>query len=244
MFQFYASKNNLTIREKEMVTSGSVNVCTAQFLFSDAWDGLTRTAVFQGAGEPVSVVLDDTGKCTIPWEVLAKSGARLRAGVCGTRGGDVVLPTFWVDCGCIIEGVTDGAPAQPPTPDVYRQLLAQTQEAREETSRNLAGAEEAARRAETAAGHSPRVSEAGTWMVWDALEGGYVDTGSSALGPQGDPGPAGPAGPAGEPGPAGPAGPAGEPGLSGVSMEEVDAAIEAAITGAIQEVYYGTETSV
>ena len=85
------------------------------------------------------------------------------------------------------------------------------------------------------------------------------------VGPQGekgDPGPQGPAGPQGEPGPQGPPGPAGESGSSGVSsfngrsgavvpgnsdytaamvgaatMEQVNAAISAAITGAIKEAY-------
>lgn len=45
-------------------------------------------------------------------------------------------------------------------------------------------------------------------------------------------------------GPQGPVGPQGKPGTPGVTMEEVNAAIAAAITGAIEEVYYGTEASV
>lgn len=48
---------------------------------------------------------------------------------------------------------------------------------------------------------------------------------------RGSPGETGPKGPAG------PAGPQGEPGADGVTMEQVNAAIDAAITGAIEEAY-------
>lgn len=246
MFQFYADKSALAVSQREIVASGAVNVCRARFVFSPDWDGLTRTAVFQGGGKPVSVVLDGIGECVIPWEVLTEPDARLRAGVYGTRDGDVVLPTVWADCGRIQLGVTEGRPSKPPTPDVYQQLLAQTQEAREETTRNLAGAEAAAQRAEAIAAHPPRVSEKDTWMVWDAVAGRYVDTGFPSVGPQGEPGPEGPQGEKGAPGEQGPKGDKGdpgEPGSPGVTMEEVNAAIEAAINGAINEVYYGTQNA-
>ena len=124
MFQFYADKNNLTVRQKETVTSGSVNVCEARFEFSPDWEDLERTAVFRGGGEPVSVRLDGSGVCQIPWEVLARSGVHLYAGVWGGREGEVLLPTVWADCGFILTGVTHGAEAQPPTPDLWRQELA------------------------------------------------------------------------------------------------------------------------
>lgn len=42
--------------------------------------------------------------------------------------------------------------------------------------------------ADAAASHQPRIGGAGTWEVWDAAAGAYVDTGVSAQGPKGDKG--------------------------------------------------------
>ena len=124
MFILYADKTKLTVRQREQITSGSVNVYSARFEFSPDWEGLTRTAVFSAGGEPVSVLLDETGQCVIPWEALTKSGVRLRAGVYGTRDGDTVLPTVWADCGVIFQGAAPGPDAWPPTPELWRQELA------------------------------------------------------------------------------------------------------------------------
>lgn len=63
-------------------------------------------------------------------------------------------------------------------------------------------------------------------------------TGATGLqGPQGDTGPQGPKGDTGPRGPQGEQGPKGDPGSPGVTMDQVNEAINAAITGAIQEAY-------
>lgn len=124
MFRFYADKNRLIPQQREVLTSGSVNVYTAQFSFSPEWEGLTRTALFQAGGNPVSVLLDKSGTCRIPWEVLGQHGQYLQAGVYGARDGKVVLPTLWADCGLILEGAMLGPAACSPTPGPYEQVLA------------------------------------------------------------------------------------------------------------------------
>jgi hypothetical protein len=101
----------------------SVNQC--HFEFSEDWDGLTRTAVFSCAGKAVSVVLDDTNTCAIPWETLSYPNRGLEVGVYGALGVDVVLPTIWTSLGTVLEGVKLGDNAAEPTPDVYQQILAQ-----------------------------------------------------------------------------------------------------------------------
>ena len=123
MFEFCASKSSLTIKNREPVVSGSVNVYQARFSFSADWDGLTRMAVFLSGGETVSILLNETDTCLIPWEVLVKPGVRLKVGVYGTRGEDVVLPTVWADCGFILEGAAPGKDTQPPSPELWRQEL-------------------------------------------------------------------------------------------------------------------------
>lgn len=124
MFTIYAKKNRLRVEEEEPLTSGSVNVYTVRFGFSGEWEGLTRTAVFKAAGDPVAVLLDDAGECVIPWEALAKPLVHLYAGVYGTKDGSVVLPTVWADLGTILPGAACGPNAHAPTPELWEQQLA------------------------------------------------------------------------------------------------------------------------
>lgn len=124
MFILYANKNQLTVRKREPVTSGSVNVYTARFEFSLDWQGLTRKAVFRGSGQTLTVPLDEGGECVIPWEVLTSHGQPLMAGTFGTQD-ETALPTVWANLGTILEGVPgDGPGAKPPTPDLWQQELA------------------------------------------------------------------------------------------------------------------------
>lgn len=202
-FILYADKNKLVVRKRGPVTSGSVNVYPVRFEFSADWDGLTRTAVFQADGEPVSVLLDDTGECSIPWETLAKHGVRLRAGVYGTKGGDVVLPTIWADLGEILQGVAmpDGG-TYPPTPELWEQALAGKGDGLSYDGLNLS----------LLAGDKPLSSV----QIVGGGEGGVVPV-PGPQGPEGPPGPAGPKGDKGDTGPRGPAGPAGAAGKDGAA---------------------------
>ena len=123
-FILYADKNKLIVRKRGPLTSGSVGVYPVRFEFSTDWEGLSRTAVFQADGEPVRMLLDESGACSIPREVLVKPGVRLKAGVYGVQGGEIVLPTIWADLGEILRGVTmpDGG-TYPPTPELWEQAL-------------------------------------------------------------------------------------------------------------------------
>lgn len=124
MFRLYSNKNHLTVKQKEPLTSGSVNVNQAEFTFSSDWEGLTRTAVFRAGSEVREAVLDSTGVCTLPWEVLAQAGREVYAGVYGSAGGgEIVLPTVWAYLGTVAEGTVRGEDAHPPTPDLWEQEL-------------------------------------------------------------------------------------------------------------------------
>lgn len=119
MFILTAAKNKLTLQPqtREPLTSGSVNVNTVRFEFSEEWSGLIRTAVFKAGAESRSVLLDETGECVIPWEVLTEPGVTLYAGLYGKQGSEIVLPTVWASLGTILEGVSaTGGAARPPTP--------------------------------------------------------------------------------------------------------------------------------
>ena len=108
-----------------MLVEGAVNVNIVQFVFSSDWDGLTKTAVFQAGSDKYSVLLDESNEAPIPWEVLQNPRRTLYAGVYGTNGESLVLPTIWASLGTIQEGANPGQDTQPPTPSVYEQILAE-----------------------------------------------------------------------------------------------------------------------
>jgi hypothetical protein len=124
------NKNTTELDEHETLTSGSINANVCHFNFSDDWAGLTRTATFRAGDVYVSVILDDSNECNIPWEVLVSDGVELYVGVVGVAGADtettdddVVLPTVWELLGTIRKGATRSDDPVPPTPDVYNQLV-------------------------------------------------------------------------------------------------------------------------
>ena len=125
MFSLFAKKNVLAVNQREVVTSGSVNVYEVQFQFDSEWDGLEKTAVFRAGDCTVSTLLDETAMCTIPWEVFQDAKRTLYAGVYGTKNGNTVLPTIWASLGEIRQGCEPGESTQPPTPSVYEQILAE-----------------------------------------------------------------------------------------------------------------------
>lgn len=123
MFKLQARKTELCLLAQEPVTSGSVNVYEARFEFSEDWEGLEKTAVFRAGEKSASVLLDGSGTCAIPWEVLTIPGKRLEAGIYGKKGGSVVLPTVWANLGNIHAGTAPANEARPPTPDLWQQEL-------------------------------------------------------------------------------------------------------------------------
>lgn len=134
MFQLYADKVKLAVRRREPVTSGSVDVYPVHFAFSDDWADLTKTAIFKAGAASCSVLLDGTGQCAVPWEVLTVPGRQLSAGVCGVRDGRVVLPTVWANLGAVLEGALPSETARPPTPGLYEQILKQLSDLREQVA--------------------------------------------------------------------------------------------------------------
>lgn len=117
---------DLVERRDAVITSGSVETVTAAFEFDVSWDGFTKTAIFAAGDTVTRVLLDDTGVCTVPWEVLTDA-RQLTVGVVGMDG-DRVLPSVRVPV-FVAEGIyTSGTAPEAPTPDVYEQLVALAQQ--------------------------------------------------------------------------------------------------------------------
>lgn len=88
-----------------------------------------------------------------------------------------------------------------------------------------ADALEAAELAKSATVSPPKLSKTSTWMVWNVEQNGYIDTKVSAIGPQGIPGEQGAKGDKGD------------SGLPSVTLDEVNLAIDTAISVAMKEAY-------
>lgn len=97
----------------------------------------------------------------------------------------------------------------------------EAQGSRDEAAEKAAEAKKSAATAVQYSGNPPQITEDETWEIWNAEQGGYVDTGKPSRGAEGPTGPAGPRGetgtqgPRGEPGETGPEGPPGERGPEG-----------------------------
>lgn len=99
------------------IVSDSRNYLHAKFNFiTDDWTG-TKTAIFGGQGG-ANVILDDNNECIVPWKWLASTGRKPVSVFAGDRN-----TTNTAMCEIRPSGYTEQDAPEPPTPDVYAQLL-------------------------------------------------------------------------------------------------------------------------
>ena len=112
----------------ELLTAGMAKAVTVEFVFSDEWSGLTKTAVFSNGKTTVDVLAAnwDGDTVPVPHEVLAVPGRHASVGVYGEDESGVVLPTVWVSIGKVQPGAdpSGDASADPSLP-VWAQLQSQ-----------------------------------------------------------------------------------------------------------------------
>ena len=107
-FTLYAEKARLTLTGSgELLSAGMAGVVPVRFEFSEDWDGLEKTAVFTNGIRTVNVEesMWADGVCLLPAEVLVTAGKTVMAGVYGTNGLHLVLPTVW----CVLGRVEPAA---------------------------------------------------------------------------------------------------------------------------------------
>ena len=144
MFTFEVNKNEIKMTESETVTSGSVNVYLCQFTFSEDWEGLAKTITFRAGNASISVLLDGTNICSIPWEVLEHDAVQL---YCGARGTvtdidteeEAVIPTVYCLLGTIRKGTELGDNSRPPEPSIVDQIMNRIETLDEEKQDKLTG---------------------------------------------------------------------------------------------------------
>ena len=99
MIKLKVSAANIAVEEKETLTEGRVGLL-CRFSFTGEWDGLAKTAVFDGADSRDVILTEDT--VAVPAECLAAEGYSLSVGVYGKNAaGDIVIPTVYATVGKI-----------------------------------------------------------------------------------------------------------------------------------------------
>lgn len=138
MFKAAIDTNRIVVTnpDKEIITSGSVNVNFIQFSFSEDWADLQKTVLFQTKKAQIPIIFEGTElvyTMPIPWEVCLYANESINVGAYGTSMDDsetledeeIVLPTVW---GTIPDKVRQGVIVTDPTPssptyNAYQLLL-------------------------------------------------------------------------------------------------------------------------
>ncbi|MCI7742287.1 MAG: collagen-like protein [Clostridiales bacterium] len=223
MIKLKVSAANIAVEEKETLTEGRVGL-QCRFSFTGEWDGLAKTAVFDGADSRDVILTEDT--VAVPAECLAAEGYSLSVGVYGKNAaGDIVIPTVYATVGKIQRSAyPSGKETAAPTPDVVAQIQQAAANA-ETMARSVredadlgkfnggqgpqgpAGATgpkgDTGAAGEDGGYYAPSVDDEGN-LTWTASKTDMpaVD-GANIKGPKGDTGATGAQGPAGATGPAG-----------------------------------------
>lgn len=109
----------------ELLTAGMAKAVTVEFVFSDDWSGLMKTAVFSAGRTTVDVLESawDGNKVVVPHEILADAGPIARVGVYGANADGLILPTVWVTLGKVMPAAEpSGDPGADPTLPIWAQL--------------------------------------------------------------------------------------------------------------------------
>lgn len=131
MIQLIATGRAARVTVNEPITAGSVGI-PVEVELSNEFDGLEAWLVFDAGYKSADIAL--TGApVTVPPQVVRVAGEKLKMGVYGAKpDGTVVIPTVWVDCGTVREGVEpSGFDPGDPAPSWPAQVQAIAKEALE-----------------------------------------------------------------------------------------------------------------
>ena len=111
--------------QPELLTAGMAKAVTVEFVFSNDWSGLTKTAVFSAGRTTVDVLESarDGNMVVVPHEILADAGPIARVGVSGAHADGLILPTVWVTLGKVMPAAEpSGDPGADPSLPIWAQL--------------------------------------------------------------------------------------------------------------------------
>ena len=124
---FQVEGQRLKCLDKKIIASGSKNYLNAVFTFSPDWDDMCKTAIFIRNGTKKHKLLVED-QCVIPWEVIQQGGFVLS--LVGMRDGSIVTTgeePFDIQTTAtpvlVSNGYVAGKSVEPPTEDVYEQII-------------------------------------------------------------------------------------------------------------------------
>lgn len=129
--QFQVTRQNIKRTDGCSAVADSVNYLTAEFNFeSSDWDNTTKTATFRSGVSVYTVILDASGKCVVPWELIR--AGKLKVSVYGDGANEYRITADTVDIPIYASGFSEGEESQHPTPSQYEQLTGALSEKLEE----------------------------------------------------------------------------------------------------------------
>lgn len=119
--EFHVVKQSIKRTDGNAPVSESVNYLTAEFNFdSSDWDNTVKTATFRSGVDVYTVLLDESNKCLVPWEVVR--AGKLKVSVYGNGANEYRITADTVEVPVYASGYSEGEESQHPTPSQYEQL--------------------------------------------------------------------------------------------------------------------------
>lgn len=162
MLEFNVKNQIIERTDSFSVVADSRNYLSAKFTFTEEWTGEIR-AVFGNDGKFYDVSVEDNS-CMVPWEVIKPPFFTVSL-FCGEES---LVTANVVTVNVEKSGMENGEVPSTPTPTVWQQYIASMQEVIDSGL--------------------PYIGENGNWFSYNAEEGTYKDTGTSATGPKGEQG--------------------------------------------------------
>jgi hypothetical protein len=125
--KIYVNGTQAMVAECARVTMG-MQGAQVQVEYNGIWNELNKTAVF--VSSTTKDIVDPGSMLTIPAEITAQAGHRLKVGFYGVNAaGNIVIPTLWADLG-VIQAATDpsGDTSTDPELPVWAQLQQQMED--------------------------------------------------------------------------------------------------------------------
>lgn len=113
----------LIITSAPTVASGGKNEDEVEFNFCSKWDDFEKFGVFyRDIKDPYKAIIDPTGRCVIPWEVLTSDGY-IFIGAYGVKD-DITRTTEILKYKVKLGAITEDLKPSDPTPELWEQILA------------------------------------------------------------------------------------------------------------------------
>lgn len=117
---FCVRGQRITRADAIVTVADAINYIYAEFAFCSDWDGLVKTAVFTRGSASYETLLDQDGRCLVPYEILEDGPGIFKVSVFAGN----LITTAPVKVRIDASGWSFALESsQPPTPGIYQQIL-------------------------------------------------------------------------------------------------------------------------